>query len=332
MSDADVEDNAENDDVSSAPEINESGYSSEKPSTVTSPVSLSELRSTDTTKPFGFHNLNVEGDSSATDEKDDADNPTSNCTNGNVNNIVFDFDVVGSADDKSEADNRKRVINGTNSLALSTSVAVNSDFTSPEGPTISPLSSPLTSKDSPTSPISSAVDGEDEKVDKSLPKLDNDDKNDLSDKEDSSKYSFAMRMTTGSVGGSLFNEGNSTGSSFRNGVGDITSNISKFELVNANEHTHGYPVKDGECSVQLCLNQFTALELMSGNNKVGCAACTERKNKVCARQSYTFSNFLIEFHLSFDVFSRERKEQKWFAQIAPNNISYQKCQPFLFCT
>ena len=40
-----------------------------------------------------------------------------------------------------------------------------------------------------------------------------------------------------------------------------------------------YQCDDGECSIQSCLNQFTALELMTGNNKVGCENCTQRQNK-----------------------------------------------------
>lgn len=39
-----------------------------------------------------------------------------------------------------------------------------------------------------------------------------------------------------------------------------------------------YQCDEGECSVQSCLNNFTAIELMTGNNKVGCEACTERVN------------------------------------------------------
>lgn len=39
-----------------------------------------------------------------------------------------------------------------------------------------------------------------------------------------------------------------------------------------------YQCEDGECSVQSCLNNFTGIELMTGNNKVGCDACTERVN------------------------------------------------------
>lgn len=39
-----------------------------------------------------------------------------------------------------------------------------------------------------------------------------------------------------------------------------------------------YQCEDGECSVQSCLNNFTAIELMTGNNKVGCDECTEKIN------------------------------------------------------
>lgn len=39
-----------------------------------------------------------------------------------------------------------------------------------------------------------------------------------------------------------------------------------------------YQCEDGECSVQSCLNNFTASELMTGNNKVGCDSCTEKIN------------------------------------------------------
>ncbi|KAH8416530.1 hypothetical protein KR222_007785 [Zaprionus bogoriensis] len=39
-----------------------------------------------------------------------------------------------------------------------------------------------------------------------------------------------------------------------------------------------YQCEVGECSVQSCLNNFTAVELMTGNNKVGCETCTRRIN------------------------------------------------------
>lgn len=39
-----------------------------------------------------------------------------------------------------------------------------------------------------------------------------------------------------------------------------------------------YQCEDGECSVHSCLNNFTVVEFMGGNNKVGCGACSERTN------------------------------------------------------
>ncbi|XP_055523577.1 ubiquitin carboxyl-terminal hydrolase 16 [Wyeomyia smithii] len=39
-----------------------------------------------------------------------------------------------------------------------------------------------------------------------------------------------------------------------------------------------YQCEDNECSIQSCFNSFTAVELMTGNNKVCCDACTERIN------------------------------------------------------
>lgn len=39
-----------------------------------------------------------------------------------------------------------------------------------------------------------------------------------------------------------------------------------------------YQCDDGECSIQSCLNQFTACELMTGNNKVRCENCTKNIN------------------------------------------------------
>lgn len=39
-----------------------------------------------------------------------------------------------------------------------------------------------------------------------------------------------------------------------------------------------YQCEVGECSVQSCLNNFTAVELMTGQNKVGCENCTRRFN------------------------------------------------------
>ncbi|XP_063244272.1 ubiquitin carboxyl-terminal hydrolase 16/45 [Bacillus rossius redtenbacheri] len=40
-----------------------------------------------------------------------------------------------------------------------------------------------------------------------------------------------------------------------------------------------YQCEEGDTSVQSCLSQFTAVELMTGNNKVGCESCSQRHNQ-----------------------------------------------------
>ncbi|KAF0297417.1 Ubiquitin carboxyl-terminal hydrolase 45 [Amphibalanus amphitrite] len=40
-----------------------------------------------------------------------------------------------------------------------------------------------------------------------------------------------------------------------------------------------YQAAAGECSLLTCLNQYTAPELLTGNNKLGCDNCTELRNK-----------------------------------------------------
>ncbi|RVE49883.1 hypothetical protein evm_005476 [Chilo suppressalis] len=48
-----------------------------------------------------------------------------------------------------------------------------------------------------------------------------------------------------------------------------------------------YICDEDECSIQSCLSQFTALELLTGNNKVGCETCTERINGKGGKTVYT---------------------------------------------
>lgn len=98
-------------------------------------------------------------------------------------------------------------------------------------------------------------------------------------------YKFTIDYVHRKTSSDVVNENSSIGKEknttkkLTNGVGDLTSNISKLDISPSESPTR-YPTKEGECSIQLCLNQFTALELMSGNNKVGCTSCTERENKV----------------------------------------------------
>ncbi|XP_071051773.1 ubiquitin carboxyl-terminal hydrolase 16/45 [Onthophagus taurus] len=48
-----------------------------------------------------------------------------------------------------------------------------------------------------------------------------------------------------------------------------------------------YQCEEGECSVQSCLNQFTACELMTSNNKVSCELCTKRHGGADKKTVYT---------------------------------------------
>ncbi|KAF7993850.1 hypothetical protein HCN44_011119 [Aphidius gifuensis] len=66
--------------------------------------------------------------------------------------------------------------------------------------------------------------------------------------------------------------------SLNNGIVNVTRDVTKLSL-NSQQSSTRYNVKDGDCSIQSCLNQFTQLELMTGSNKVGCEACTARENK-----------------------------------------------------
>lgn len=66
-----------------------------------------------------------------------------------------------------------------------------------------------------------------------------------------------------------------------NGINGICSSVSKMSIgSNCHSSPTRYATKEGEYSIQSCLNQFTALELLNGSNKVSCEACTARERKV----------------------------------------------------
>ncbi|XP_055390274.1 ubiquitin carboxyl-terminal hydrolase 45 [Condylostylus longicornis] len=59
-----------------------------------------------------------------------------------------------------------------------------------------------------------------------------------------------------------------------------------------------YQCDAGECSIQSCLNNFTAVELMTGNNKVGCDACTKRINGEGENVKSIYTNATKQFLIS----------------------------------
>ncbi|XP_011498809.1 PREDICTED: ubiquitin carboxyl-terminal hydrolase 45 [Ceratosolen solmsi marchali] len=254
-SDADVEDNIENEDVS-MPEIGESGYSSEKPSAVTSPESLSEFRDTEqNTNNLELNVLPVLSDTSS---------------NFHIMQSAYKNSTSPSPTDISMIDITENKSIETAEFSHLISLA-HSDITSPEGPTISPMSTPFTSKNTSSTSVSSDEERVSEKIDQPFLKSKSFEQIDLNDQESSMQTSVDLADEN-----SGDNENDTT--KLTNGIGDITSGITKLDLSIFSEPSISYS-NEGECSIQLCLNQFTKHELMNGNNKVGCAACTERENK-----------------------------------------------------
>lgn len=157
-SDADVEDNIEVDNFH--PEVGESGYSSEKASAVASPISPAEHH----------HHPSNELNSDVNDMLPNLDdgNLDNNLDSApvrqpaNINALTSPSPTDVSMTDltqirvPSEKANRNvgtvSSENEASVAALSTSMIVNSDVTSPEAPTAS-LSSSGASKESPTSPL-----------------------------------------------------------------------------------------------------------------------------------------------------------------------------------
>ncbi|KAL6424922.1 hypothetical protein ACFW04_010060 [Cataglyphis niger] len=259
-SDADIEDNIEGD--HSHLEIGESGYSSEKASAVTSPISL--------TDPHHHHPSN--------DFNNDINNLTS-LEDGNLGNNAditqirhlvninmltspspTDVSMTDSTQIRMLSEKNDRNVgsvsseNETSAMTLSTSMIPNSDVTSPEVPTAS-LSSSVASKESPISPVndSERLVGVETKMA-------------TSSKCNRKKYNNGTLNRDDPEKQDLCNE-----------LGDIMVGMSR---VGISEHQSGrYTTKEGECSVESCLNQFTALELMTGSNKVVCEACTAREKK-----------------------------------------------------
>lgn len=70
---------------------------------------------------------------------------------------------------------------------------------------------------------------------------------------------------------------------------ELENNVTRDSLSFARQSplSPRYVCDEDECSVQSCLSQFTALELLTGNNKVGCDTCTERINGKDGKTVYT---------------------------------------------
>lgn len=308
-SDADVEDNIEVENT--FPEIGESGYSSEKPSAIASPVSPANNR-------IDNQNITAKVPNVPTDlccKLIDNSEHHNAAVNVSVLNSPSDISITdmtqmrlsfeGDRLESSESAENENVTHTGLSLSTSLLPLVSSDLTSPDALTVSPLSSSITSKDSPMSPLSS-VPNEDEveKVDRLLPRLDNAESSININKEDLSTLANETKIeTTNETKSEIKNETVKASVSQNEDlnpsdnrehlekpnsekeasvdINDITSGLSRMGITNNIHHYPAkYPRKEEEYSIQSCLNQFTTLELMRGSNEVGCEKCTAAEKKV----------------------------------------------------
>ncbi|KAG7189058.1 hypothetical protein KM043_008640 [Ampulex compressa] len=301
-SDADVEDNVEVE--GTLPKAGETEYNSEKAPMATSFV-----------YPANHHifNQNVEPSNISNDSSTDNTETSSSIgdylgvaqakgsTNANITLNSPSLTDVSMTDltqmrlsseadrmEESSGDSPKNKIGVSTDLALYAPIRFKSYAMNFEGRTAN-LSNSAISKGSPSSPLSSTINGDEvEKVERPVSRLDHADP-----VADTSEVVFSFQSTDriDRFSRNLYDQFNPTVEEFStqvcnnqyeacNGLNGVTTNLSKLGIVNnAHQSPTRYPSKEGECSIQSCLNQFTALELMSGSNKVRCEACTARERK-----------------------------------------------------
>ncbi|XP_053678305.1 ubiquitin carboxyl-terminal hydrolase 45 [Anopheles nili] len=103
------------------------------------------------------------------------------------------------------------------------------------------------------------------------------------------RAAHVTRQLSGGTAGSSESDEDTVGRRATGTIGTTTGPATTGEPRRARQRTYShadwsntiaprYQCEDGEYSVQSCLNNFTAVELMTGNNKVCCEACTERVN------------------------------------------------------
>ncbi|XP_011338116.1 ubiquitin carboxyl-terminal hydrolase 45 isoform X2 [Ooceraea biroi] len=265
-SDADVEDNIEVD--NSHPEVGESGYSSEKASAVASPISPADHLHL---QPSNDLNNDVANTASLEDGNPDSNlDPAQVRHPASINTLTSpsptDVSMTDLTQIRMPSEKTDRNVGAASSeneasaaAALSTSMIVNSDITNSEVSTAS-LSSSAASKESPVSPVNGDETGE---------RLDG--------------VEAWMTTALSKCNRRKYNNGTSNGDDpeeqdLCNEVGDIMAGMSRLGIA-GHQSPSRYATKEGECSVESCLNQFTALELMTGSNKVVCEACTAREKK-----------------------------------------------------
>ncbi|KAI4499118.1 hypothetical protein M0802_005701 [Mischocyttarus mexicanus] len=263
-SDADIEDNIEGEGIFR--EIGESGYSSEKASTFSSPVSPTNYQINNNQRASTPDNHNTLTEKSPNHKSIDNLDTLSywNARNDSaLNDSIFPsmeediLPLLVMDSDKESSDNTEN----PNNQKL-TSITLNNSAVSKD--------------DSLTT--SSTVDEQNvpnvDKVERIVSKSDNSEDS-VTNKEISSNSTVKTDLHKNKM-----TNGNSIKDIKEVGINDITSGFSQLGITNNTHHSPTkYPRKD-EYSIQSCLNEFTMLELMSGSNEVGCEKCTEAEKKV----------------------------------------------------
>ncbi|XP_043260902.1 ubiquitin carboxyl-terminal hydrolase 16 isoform X2 [Colletes gigas] len=268
-SDADVEDNVEAEVL--LPEIGESGYSSEKQSTLASPASpsIEPVKIDDTMNEAILNNymqFSPVDNLSSMQLQDSPDAGSLHSPNPS-DEFIKNESQTKVLDRLNSSESLENKMGVQTEFPLPVSLATNSDVTNSEEPTVS--YDAITSEECSGIPVLVPEnDTNTEKIERSISRL-NLVESSTHNEEEATWVQWEGKWKAIEYSNEACN-----------GINGVSLGISKLELGNLQPSHSRYATKEGECSIQSCLNQFTALELMSGNNKVSCEACTARERKV----------------------------------------------------
>ncbi|XP_054002598.1 ubiquitin carboxyl-terminal hydrolase 45 isoform X1 [Hylaeus anthracinus] len=273
-SDADIEDNVEAEVL--LPEIGESGYSSEKQSTLTSPASpsIDPVKVDDTMNEITLNNCVQFSrvDNLSPILLQDVLNTKSLHSPNLIDASITNVSKTKDLDRLDSSESPKNKVELQTEFPVTTSSVVSSDVTSLGEPTVSYSALTLIECPGSTVPALKAIDNL-EQIERPISTLNLIESITNNEQEEATWNQRKGRRKTIEHSNEIYN-----------GINGISLGISKMGLGNSQLSHTRYATKEGECSIQSCLNQFTALELMSGSNKVSCEACTAREIKV--RENY----------------------------------------------
>lgn len=285
-SESDAEDNAETDadtdQNSKSQEINESGYSSEKPSQLTSPASPDNDSSNEIRNDSSVNSLN---------ERESIEKNCELVENGNSQETVNSI-VIDNNEDNDNNDNNDNDDADDDSSKLQKFIQLNLEISNVKNDKQFHDESPLNNDELPGDNLITNVNNSSESSTSSSPvneKEVNDEKLIVNDNGEKTKENgeeteekslrFAREEKEDKEVNSKVNNECNNDYSKTNGMEKIRSDLSRMKINQVSQSPSRYTTCEGEFSIQSCLNQFTGKELMANNNAVGCEACTARENK-----------------------------------------------------